>query len=135
MLSLLGIATAYYLYVVAPQTTERLRARAHAVYAFLVHKWYFDELYDALVYRPLIAIGRFANAVLERVVVQGIVAGTVGAVRGVGDGRARRPVGLRARLRAAGGGRLRRPGPLLPDRQLMISRPSSRSLVDPEGPR
>jgi NADH-quinone oxidoreductase subunit L len=84
VLALLGIATAYYLYVAAPQTPERLRARAHAAYTFLVNRWYFDELYDALVYRPLIAIGRFTNAVLERVVVQGIVAGTVGAVRGVG---------------------------------------------------
>jgi NADH-quinone oxidoreductase subunit L len=84
VLGLLGIAAAYYLYVVAPQTPERLRAKAQAVYAFLVNKWYFDELYDAVVYRPLIAAGRFANAVLERVVVQGIVAGAVGAVRGVG---------------------------------------------------
>jgi NADH-quinone oxidoreductase subunit L len=84
VLGLLGIATAYYLYVVAPQTPERLRTRAHAAYSFLVNKWYFDELYDALVYRPLIAFGRFANTVLERVVVQGIVSGTVGAVRGVG---------------------------------------------------
>ena len=84
VLALLGIATAYYLYVVAPQTPERLRARAHAVYTFLVNKWYFDELYDVVVYRPLIAAGRFANAVLERVVVQGLVAGAVGAVRGMG---------------------------------------------------
>ncbi|HXE99409.1 MAG TPA: NADH-quinone oxidoreductase subunit L [Solirubrobacterales bacterium] len=82
-LSLLGIATAYYVYRVAPQTPERLRRRAHAVYTFLVNKWYFDELYDTLVYRPVIATGRFANAVLERVVVQGIVAATVDAVRGV----------------------------------------------------
>jgi NADH-quinone oxidoreductase subunit L len=84
VLGLLGIATAYYLYVAAPQTPERLRARAHAVYTFLVNKWYFDELYDTLVYRPLIAICRFTNAVLERVVVQGIVTGTVVAVRGIG---------------------------------------------------
>jgi NADH-quinone oxidoreductase subunit L len=83
-IALLGIATAYYLYVAAPQTPERLRARAHGIYGFLVNKWYFDELFDTLVYRPLIAIGRFADAVLERVVVQGIVAGTVGAIRGVG---------------------------------------------------
>jgi NADH-quinone oxidoreductase subunit L len=83
-LSLLGIATAYYLYVVAPQTPELLRRRAHAVYTFLVNKWYFDELYDTVVYRPVIATGRFANAVLERVVVQGIVAAAVDAVRGVG---------------------------------------------------
>jgi NADH-quinone oxidoreductase subunit L len=83
-IAVLGIATAYYLYVAAPHSTERLRTRAQAVHAFLIHKWYFDELYDALVYRPLIAIGRFADAVLERVVVQGIVAGTVGAIREVG---------------------------------------------------
>jgi NADH-quinone oxidoreductase subunit L len=82
-LSLLGIATAYYVYRVAPQTPERLRRRALAVYTFLVNKWYFDELYDTLVYRPVIATGRFANTVLERVVVQGIVATTVDAVRGV----------------------------------------------------
>jgi NADH-quinone oxidoreductase subunit L len=79
-----GIALAYYLYVVAPGTTGRLRARARTAYAFLVNKWYFDELYDAVLYRPVIAIGAFASSVFERVVVQGIVAGTVGAVRGVG---------------------------------------------------
>jgi len=79
-----GIGLAYYLYVVAPGTTERLRARAHAAYEFLSHKWYFDELYDAVVYRPVIALGSFANSVFERFVVQGIVAGTAGAVKGVG---------------------------------------------------
>jgi NADH-quinone oxidoreductase subunit L len=36
------------------------------------------------VYRPVTATGRFANSVFERVVVQGLVAGTVGVVRGVG---------------------------------------------------
>jgi NADH-quinone oxidoreductase subunit L len=84
LLSIAGIALAYYLYVVAPGTTERLRARTNAVYEFLLHKWYWDELQDALVYRPVIAIGRFASSVFERVVVQGLVAGTVGAVRSVG---------------------------------------------------
>jgi NADH-quinone oxidoreductase subunit L len=79
-----GIGLAYYLYVVAPGTTARIRARARAAYAFLLNKWYFDELYDAVAYRPVIALGRFANSVFERVVVQGIVAGTVGAVRGAG---------------------------------------------------
>jgi NADH-quinone oxidoreductase subunit L len=79
-----GIALAYYLYVVAPGTTDRLRARGRAAYAFLVNKWYFDELYDTVVYRPVIALGAFANSVFERLVVQGIVSGAVGAVRGVG---------------------------------------------------
>jgi NADH-quinone oxidoreductase subunit L len=79
-----GIALAYYLYVVAPGTTDRVRARARAAYAFLVNKWYFDELQDALVYRPVIGAGRFASSVFERVVVQGLVSGAVGVVRSAG---------------------------------------------------
>jgi NADH-quinone oxidoreductase subunit L len=82
--ALAGISLAYYMYVVAPGTTARLQERFRALHAFLARKWYFDELYDAVVYRPLLAVGAFANAVFERFVVQGIVAGTVEVVRGVG---------------------------------------------------
>jgi NADH-quinone oxidoreductase subunit L len=84
LLSIAGIALAYYLYVVAPGTTGRLRERFRRVHTFLARKWYFDELQDALVYRPAIAAGRFFDAVFERVVVQGLVGGTVGFVRGAG---------------------------------------------------
>jgi NADH-quinone oxidoreductase subunit L len=83
-ISILGIAIAHYCYVARRGITLRLVERLPRLHRFLDGKWYFDELYDAVVYRPLIATGRFANAVFERVVVQGIVAGTVGAIRGVG---------------------------------------------------
>jgi NADH-quinone oxidoreductase subunit L len=82
--ALAGVGLAYYLYVVAPGTTARLQERFRALHAFLAGKWYFDELYDALVYRPLVALGAFANTVFERFVVQGIVSGTVGIVRSAG---------------------------------------------------
>ena len=85
---------------------------------FLVNKWYFDELYDAVVYRPVIATGRFANSVVERVVVQGIVAGTVDAVRGVGVVVRGAQSGFVRAYALLLVGRLRRPGPLLPDREL-----------------
>ena len=52
---------------------------------FLFNKWYFDELIDALVYRPAVATGRFANSVFERYVVDGIVAGATGLVKGAGS--------------------------------------------------
>ena len=84
VLSVSGIALAYYLYVVAPGTTDRLRARFRRTHAFLANKWYFDEVQDALVYRPAIAAGRFFNSVFERVVVQGLVGATVDLVRGAG---------------------------------------------------
>ena len=46
-------------------------AACEGVHDFLKNKWYFDEMIDALVYRPVIRIGRFANNVVERVVVAG----------------------------------------------------------------
>ncbi len=84
LVSLAGIAAAYYLFVARRGVTARLAERFRGLHRFLERKWYFDELYDALVYRPTIAAGRFANDVFERVVVQGIVSGTVGVVRGFG---------------------------------------------------
>jgi NADH-quinone oxidoreductase subunit L len=79
-----GIALAYFCYVARPGVTARLRSGMEPVHDFLKNKWYFDELIDALVYRPVIAAGRFANDVVERVVVQGIVGGATGAVRELG---------------------------------------------------
>jgi NADH-quinone oxidoreductase subunit L len=82
--AVIGIAFAYLCYVRRPGITARLQQRFAAVHGFLFNKWYFDELQDALVYRPAVALGRFANSVFERVVVDGIVNGAVGIVRGAG---------------------------------------------------
>ena len=81
-LSVLGIFIAYFLYVARPGSTAVLIARLRGLHAFLVNKWYFDELIDALVVRPALAIGSFANRTFERVVVNGVVNGTVDFVRG-----------------------------------------------------
>jgi NADH-quinone oxidoreductase subunit L len=82
--AIVGIGIAYYLYIANPEAPARLIAHARRVHEFLVHKWYFDEAQDALVYRPAVGFGRFANSVFERFVVQGLVAWAVGLVRGVG---------------------------------------------------
>ncbi|MGI9020946.1 MAG: NADH-quinone oxidoreductase subunit L [Solirubrobacterales bacterium] len=84
-ISVAGIGLAYYCYVLRPGVTVRLAERLRPLHSFLSHKWYFDELFDAIVYRPLIGIGRFSNAVIERVVVDGIVSATTGVVRGCGS--------------------------------------------------
>jgi NADH-quinone oxidoreductase subunit L len=82
--SVIGIGLAYLCYVARPGITARWAERLRGPHRFLERKWYFDELQDALVHRPAIAIGRFANAVVERLVVDGLVNGTVGLVRGAG---------------------------------------------------
>ncbi|MEX2449950.1 MAG: NADH-quinone oxidoreductase subunit L [Rhodospirillales bacterium] len=53
-----GIALATVLYVLARDWPARLAARFQGIYRFLLNKWYFDELYDALFVRPAFIIGR-----------------------------------------------------------------------------
>jgi NADH-quinone oxidoreductase subunit L len=82
VISLAGIWAAHYLYVANPEAPGRLEARFRSVHTFLFHKWYFDEAIDFLVVRPALAVGRFADRVFERFVVDGLVTGTEEGVRG-----------------------------------------------------
>jgi NADH-quinone oxidoreductase subunit L len=84
LISLLGIGIAYWMYVRRPGTAPALQKRLAGLHSFLWHKWYFDELIDALVVRPWLAAGRFCSNVFEPGVVQGIVDATTGFVRGTG---------------------------------------------------
>jgi len=84
IVSLAGIGVAHRLYVARPDIPARLQERFAAVHTFLFDKWYFDEAIDFLVVRPALAIGRFANRVFERVVVDGLAIGTEDVVGGGG---------------------------------------------------
>jgi len=83
VISIAGIALAWYCYVARPGVTLKLRDRFSGIHNFLQHAWYFNELIDLLVYRPLIATGRFCNRFIERFIVDGIVVAATSAVRGV----------------------------------------------------
>ncbi|MGN6558169.1 MAG: NADH-quinone oxidoreductase subunit L [Solirubrobacterales bacterium] len=82
VISLAGIWVAHLLYVAQPERPRALERRFQSVHDFLFHTWYFDELIDVLVVRPALVVGRFANRVFERVVVDGLVTGTEETVRG-----------------------------------------------------
>ncbi|HYI98416.1 MAG TPA: NADH-quinone oxidoreductase subunit L [Thermoleophilaceae bacterium] len=82
LISIAGIAGAWFVYIRQPGTTGRLAERFAGVHDFLASKWYFDELYDRTVVQPFAATGRFGRTVIESAFVQGvIVGGTVGIVR------------------------------------------------------
>jgi NADH-quinone oxidoreductase subunit L len=82
LLGLTGIAIAYRIWVKQPSIAVRARERFGAVYELLWHKWYFDELIDALVVHPAAAAGRFATGTFERVFVQDtVIGGATGIVR------------------------------------------------------
>ena len=82
VISLAGIWVAHWLYIANPERPRALERRFQGVHDFLFRKWYFDEAIDVLVVRPALAVGRFANRVFERFVVDGIVNGTEETVRG-----------------------------------------------------
>jgi NADH-quinone oxidoreductase subunit L len=84
VISLLGIAIAWFFYVADPKRPAALQRRLRPLHALFVNKWYFDELIDVLIVRPALAVGRFSNRVFERFVVDGLVTGTEGTVRGAG---------------------------------------------------
>ncbi len=82
VIAIVGIAIAYCLWVRTPAVPARLRERFAPLHSFLSHLWYFDELIDFVVVRPAAWFGRFADSVLERIVISGtITGGTLGVVR------------------------------------------------------
>jgi len=82
VIGLAGIALAYRVWVARPGTAESIRNRVRPLYELFVNKWYFDELIDALVVRPVALAGDFARDVFERRVIdETIVGGTTGIVR------------------------------------------------------
>jgi NADH-quinone oxidoreductase subunit L len=72
---LIGIFIAWWIWVRRPGTSAAVQARFKAIYELLWHKWYFDELFDAVVVRPGAWIGRFAQNTFERLVVDGALVG------------------------------------------------------------
>jgi NADH-quinone oxidoreductase subunit L len=77
-----GITIAYRIWVVNPAIAVGLRERLGPLHTFLYRKWYFDELIDLIVVRPVQWLGRFTDSVLERGIVDGAITGApVGAVR------------------------------------------------------
>jgi NADH-quinone oxidoreductase subunit L len=55
---LLGFVVAYWFYIVNTSLPARLAANQRPLYLFLLNKWYFDEIYDALFVKPTLALGR-----------------------------------------------------------------------------
>jgi NADH-quinone oxidoreductase subunit L len=53
-----GIILAFVFYIVAPGMPGALARNFQGVYQFLLNKWYFDEIYDALFVRPAFYLGR-----------------------------------------------------------------------------
>jgi len=67
-----GFAVAWYFYITNPLVPFGLAKRFRGLYQFLLHAWYFDDLYDFLFVRPAKRIGRFLWKTGDGTVIDGI---------------------------------------------------------------
>ena len=74
---ILGLFTAWFMYIVAPKTPAKLASTMPWVYQFLLNKWYIDELYDFLFVKPAFKVGnflwkRFDDDLIDKTIVEGL---------------------------------------------------------------
>ena len=74
---LLGFLLAWWLYIKSPETPKKLADSLSAPYKLLSGKYFIDELYLAVIVRPLVWI---SDKVLWHVVDEGAIDGTVNGV-------------------------------------------------------
>ena len=55
----IGFVMAMWFYIWDPSMPAKTAASQRPLYLFLLNKWYFDELYDAIFVRPARAVGAF----------------------------------------------------------------------------
>ncbi len=89
-LGLAGIWVAWLIYGARRAEAPRLAS----VQALLEHKFYFDELYDFLFYRPAVLLARSLDRSVEQPLVLGSISELVRGVREVGFGTGRLQTGL-----------------------------------------
>jgi NADH-quinone oxidoreductase subunit L len=81
-----GMLLAALCYTVLPGIPKRLSKLMPKFYEFLVDKWRIDELYDAMVIRPLLGTSKFLFRVIDRFLIDDIfVNGTGMFVEASGD--------------------------------------------------
>jgi NADH-quinone oxidoreductase subunit L len=88
VVGVVGIALAWYAYMTSSRLPERLVSQHEPLYRFLLKKWYFDELYNAIFVRPAFWIGRMLwkggdGKVIDGLGPDGVAATTIKAARRV----------------------------------------------------
>jgi NADH-quinone oxidoreductase subunit L len=82
IVGLAGIALAYVMYMFAPSLPGALANALPGVHRFLLNKWYFDELYDAIFVRPAQALARGFWKIGDVRIIDGVPNGLAASVAG-----------------------------------------------------
>ena len=83
---ILGLLVAWYFYIKRPDIPKKMAQSVHALYLLLLNKYYVDEIYAALIVRPLLWIStNVLWHVVDEGAIDGIVNGTATVARGSGS--------------------------------------------------
>ncbi len=77
---LLGFLLAWWMYIKSPETPKKLAASLSAPYKLLSEKYFIDELYRAVIVRPLVWI---SDTILWHCIDEGVIDGAVNGVAAV----------------------------------------------------
>jgi NADH-quinone oxidoreductase subunit L len=81
IIALLGLLIAWWFYIKSPESPKKLAQSVRGLYTLVLHKYYIDELYNAVFVQPLLWI---STNVLWHVIDEGAIDGTVnGVARGM----------------------------------------------------
>ncbi|RYG90650.1 NADH-quinone oxidoreductase subunit L [Loktanella sp. IMCC34160] len=72
---ILGFALSWIMYIWRPEWPAKLAEQQRPLYNFLLNKWYFDELYDAIFVKPAKALGRILWKVGDGKIIDGAING------------------------------------------------------------
>jgi NADH-quinone oxidoreductase subunit L len=81
--ALIGLFVAWWFYIRKPEAPKKLERSLHGPYKLLLNKYYMDEIYLAMIVRPLLWL---STNVLWRVVDEGLIDGTVNGAAHMAQG-------------------------------------------------
>lgn len=76
VMMVVGAFVSYVFYIRSPYIPIELARQHQPLYQFLLNKWYFDELYDLIVVRPTMWIGRMLWKLGDGRIIDGLIDGT-----------------------------------------------------------
>jgi NADH-quinone oxidoreductase subunit L len=72
VVGLAGIGLAYLMYIAYPLMPMQLASTFRGIYLFLLNKWYFDELYDAIFVQPMMRVARVLWQTGDAMLIDGV---------------------------------------------------------------
>lgn len=84
-IALLGIATAYVMYLKNPGLPDRLASRTKGLYTLILNKYYVDEIYEAVIVNPCVKLAEGFWKVFDVGVIDGAVNGVADLIQGGSD--------------------------------------------------